>query len=397
MPIWGIMAFASFIVVVSGLEPIEAIAYSIDLNVILLLVGFFSIVSLAESSGLLAAIAQWALSKAKSIYSILYLSAFLFGITAAFMVNDTVALIGPPIAYVIARTAGVSPKVMFLILMFSLTIGSVMTPIGNPQNILIAVRSGMDAPFIYFLSKLALPTIVNIFLTSYVVIKFFKIENKPINFHLSSRGALNNNRDALLAAISLTSAVIALAVNDILALNGMPHITHRGFIPFVIAAAMYIVTSEPRKVLAGVDWGTIIFFVTMFITMDGVWRSGVLQPLLNTIHPDRFGCTIDFASITILSIVLSQALSNVPFTSVYIEYMKGLGYSGYDIDYWLTAAFALTVAGNLTILGAASNIIVIEVLESKYGMTITFKEFFKIGSVVTAVNVAVYMLFLLIA
>ncbi|MEM4576279.1 MAG: hypothetical protein QW701_02310 [Candidatus Nezhaarchaeales archaeon] len=79
-PIWGIMAFASFITVVSGLEPIEAVGYSIDLNVILFLIGFFSIASLAESSGLLTAIAYWVLSKAKSVYALMYISAFLFGI-----------------------------------------------------------------------------------------------------------------------------------------------------------------------------------------------------------------------------------------------------------------------------------------------------------------------------
>ena len=65
---------------------------------------------------------------------------------------DTVALMGPPIAYTLSRLAGVNPKLMFLPLAFSLTIGSVMTPIGNPQNVLIAVESCVEAPFIAFLA-----------------------------------------------------------------------------------------------------------------------------------------------------------------------------------------------------------------------------------------------------
>ncbi|MEM4576280.1 MAG: SLC13 family permease [Candidatus Nezhaarchaeales archaeon] len=223
------------------------------------------------------------------------------------MVNDTVALVGPPIAYVISRVAGVDPRVAFLLLMFSITVGSVMTPIGNPQNI-----------------------------------------------------------------------------------------AHRGFIPLIIATAMYIVTSEPRKVLAGVDWGTIIFFITMFVTMDGIWKSGVLQPLLSAIHPYKFGCLLDIASITVLSVIVSQALSNVPFTNIYVEYMKSLGYTGLEVNSWLTLAFVSTIAGNLTLLGAASNIIVVEMMESKYGSTVTFKEFFKVGVVVTSANIAIYLAFLLI-
>jgi len=48
-------------------------------------------------------------------------------------------------------------------------------------------------------------------------------------------------------------------------------------------------------------------------------------------------------------------------------------------------------SGNLTVLGAASNIIVIETLESKYDQTITFTEFLKHGVVITAINTAVYL------
>jgi hypothetical protein len=48
----------------------------------------------------------------------------------------------------------------------------------------------------------------------------------------------------------------------------------------------------------------------------------------------------------------------------------------------LTAAS--TIAGNLTILGAASNIIIIEAAESRGVHSFSFLEFFKVGSIVTA-------------
>ena len=44
---------------------------------------------------------------------------------------------------------------------------------------------------------------------------------------------------------------------------------------------------------------------------------------------------------------------------------------------------ANTIAGNLTILGAASNIIISDVAESKGLKSFTFFEFLKIGSLVT--------------
>jgi Na+/H+ antiporter NhaD/arsenite permease-like protein len=162
---------------------------------------------------------------------------------------------GPPIAYTLSRLAGVDPKLMFLLLAFSLTIGSVMTPIGNPQNVLIAVESGVEAPFIAFLAKLALPTLLNLIVTTYVLVKVFRVEDREIGVVLIPHEALRNRRDAQLAAVGIALTIALLLVNDVLELYGAPHIVYRGIIPFVIAAGIYIFASNPREVLAGVDGG----------------------------------------------------------------------------------------------------------------------------------------------
>ena len=61
---------------------------------------------------------------------------------------------------------------------------------------------------------------------------------------------------------------------------------------------------------------------------------------------------------------------------------------------WLMLAAASTVAGNLTILGAASNVIVIEAAEARGVRAFSYFEFAKIGSVITAANVAIYYAFI---
>jgi Na+/H+ antiporter NhaD/arsenite permease-like protein len=62
----------------------------------------------------------------------------------------------------------------------------------------------------------------------------------------------------------------------------------------------------------------------------------------------------------------------------------------------LNGAAASTIAGNLTILAAASNIIIIEAAESRGIKAYTFFEYFKIGAIVTLANVIVYYLLLLL-
>jgi len=53
-----------------------------------------------------------------------------------------------------------------------------------------------------------------------------------------------------------------------------------------------------------------------------------------------------------------------------------------------------TIAGNFTILGAASNIIIIQNAEKKSGETLTFLEFIRIGIPLTLINTVVYWIFL---
>ncbi|MEL9908446.1 MAG: SLC13 family permease [Desulfurococcus sp.] len=396
IPIWAIMAAASTLTVLTGLEPFDKLGEAIDLDVILFLIGMFSLVGLAEGSGLLKVIAIKLVSRAGSTRGILVSTSIVLGLLAAFAVNDTVALMGPPIVYTMAKITGVDPVPFFLILAFAITIGSTMTPMGNPQNLLIAIESGITAPFMKFMSVLIAPTLVNLVLTPLVVMRLYNIENHVLKgFIIIPEEHLKNKRDALVSGVFFTATIVILVVNDILEIMGFKWIEHRGFIPFIMASLAYILSSNPRATLSRVDWGTIVFFITMFITMDGIWRSGVLNPLLNIFMSARHGDYRDVLSIAVSSIVISQLISNVPFTKLFIDYMHSLGFTGGDVNAWLSLAAFSTIAGNLTLLGAASNIIILEVLESKYSKTISFKDFFKVGSVVTAVNTLIYIPFIL--
>jgi len=389
------MSFTAFTTVVFNIVSFDDLGTVIDMEVIIFLIGMFSMVGLAESSGLLNAIAAWFVSKFKRRKSLIFGSSVLFGLLAAIAVNDTIALMGPPIIYTISKAARVRPKMMFLLLAFSITIGSAMTPIGNPQNVLIAIKSGMEAPFITFIHKLVIPTLLNLLITPYLLMKMFKVKEGEAKLLLIPHEALRNRKDATLAIIGLTSSIAILIANDILELLHMPHVTKRGFIPFIVAAGIYLFSSDPRKLISNVDWGTIVFFISMFITMEGVWRSGILTPLLMALSSSKGSGIMDALTISFVSITLSQLMSNVPFVKLFTRYMEDLGYGAGDVNAWLTLAAASTIAGNLTILGAASNIIILEYLESKMKVTIGFGEFLKYGSLVTIINIAVYLPFLI--
>src|SRR3989338_4372614 len=100
--------------------------------------------------------------------------------------------------------------------------------------------------------------------------------------------------------------------------------------------------------------------------------------------------------IFIVSVLLSQLISNVPLVALYLPILISAGASSKEL---MALAAGSTIAGNMLILGAASNVIIIQNAEryaEKSGdqeSTITFWEFAKIGIPLTMINVLVYYLY----
>ncbi len=396
LSVWAIMLFASALTILLGLLPIDEYAAAINFDVIFFLIGMFSLVATADSSGALKYIALKMLRKAKNTWYSLLIISFTFGLLAAVAMNDTMALMGPVIIVVEAKSLDIDIKPLTLLLIFSVSIGSVMSPIGNPQNMLITSESDLHAPFLYFGLFLLLPTLINLYITTLIVTKLYRIQNKPIELKVIPIETIQNRKNACVSLSLILLTITTFIINDTLAIMNYPHITHIGFIPFVYASIMYLVATERREILAKVDWSTILFFLGMFITMEGIWRSGLFQSILQYIPINTNDYLNTILVVSFVSLTLSQLLSNVPMVKLYIDYLHFQGITGQNIVVWITLAMASTIAGNLTIFGAASNIIVIEIMESKYNQTISYTEFFKVGLLVTLINVFVYCVFIYI-
>ncbi|MFZ0510325.1 MAG: SLC13 family permease [Candidatus Nitrosopolaris sp.] len=163
------------------------------------------------------------------------------------------------------------------------------------------------------------------------------------------------------------------------------------------AGALYLLNGKDRKdILKRVDYSVLVFFAAMFIVTSALWSSGAIPIVMSHIPaPNPNNIFQSNAIISTISILLSQILSNVPFVALYNLVMLNNGFGGnLHISQWMMLASASTIAGNLTILGAASNIIIIDVAESKNVKAFTFVEFLRIGALVTFANIVIYYLFI---
>jgi len=92
-----------------------------------------------------------------------------------------------------------------------------------------------------------------------------------------------------------------------------------------------------------------------------------------------------------VSVIMSQLISNVPLVALYLPVLRHAGAGTPEL---MALAAASTFAGNLFILGAASNVIIIQNAEKKSGATITFLEFARVGIPLTFINAIIYWVFL---
>jgi Na+/H+ antiporter NhaD/arsenite permease-like protein len=123
--------------------------------------------------------------------------------------------------------------------------------------------------------------------------------------------------------------------------------------------------------------------------MASVW-SNFFQNRLDSMHLNLASTSV----VMTMSVILSQFISNVPLVALYTPTLTHLGASTKEL---MALAAGSTIAGNLTILGAVSNVIIIQNAEKNAGETLTFFEFVKIGLPLTIINVFVYWVYLTFA
>lgn len=386
LEIWQVMCGGAAAVLLSGdLAPASALA-AVDWDVMIFLFGMFAAGQVFELSGWLAHAKFEIFKRARTESQLLLIMVFFMGLASALLMNDTLAIVGTPVALLLARKHGISPKALLLALAFSITVGSVMSPIGNPQNLLVAVRGELAAPFLTFFKYLALPTLLNLGAVFLVVRYFYRGEFQAVELKHSQEPV----KDKDLARLArLTAGVLALGIGaKIILVSINPALDFRlTWIALAAAAPGLLLSSRRLEILRKVDWSTLAFFAGMFALMRCVWDTGFFQGLIARSGADITG----LGAVMAVSVAMSQLISNVPLVALYLPMLRHAGAGTPEL---MALAAASTFAGNMFILGAASNVIIIQNAEKKAGQTITFLEFARAGVPLTLINAIIYWLFL---
>ncbi len=386
LQIWHVILGGAIVVLLTGQISIPAAISYIDPTVIIFLIGIFILGEALTSSGYIQYLSYNLFKRFKSVDRLVLAIVFSMGFASMFMLNDTMAIIGTPVVMLFAKREKINPKLMLLSLAFAITIGSVASPIGNPQNLLVASSGIVKKPFIDFFSNLLVPTLLDLFAAYLILRLFFKKEfTKKQLIH--ERVKIKDYKLARLCKLSLALLGISISAYVVIEIFNISHGISFAYIAIIAALPILLFSKQRYSIVKNIDWTTIIFFIALFILVGSVWQSGFLQNLINSLHLD----INSIPTVLIVNVAGSQFISNVPMV---VLYLKLLEYTHSTTAIAMALAAGSTIAGNLFILGAASNVIIVQMAEKRYKSSLSFLDFAKIGAVVTTFSIIIYWAFL---
>ncbi len=386
------------VVVFSGLVSQEKVAETglnelyfinfVDFNVIFLLVSMMIIVNITTRCGVFkwVAIELLKMTKGKPLLVLLVLSLFT-GILSAFLDNVTTVILIMPITFVVANQLGLNPIPLLISEIFASNIGGTATLIGDPPNIIIG--SAADFSFMDFLSELTIICLIIIFAVIFFLYICFKKDLHTTEEKMASIQNIDNSKtitDYPLLKRSLT--ILALVIIGFLT-HDITHIA-TCIIAFT-GASILLLFEKPEEAFKDVEWNTIFFFIGLFIIIGAFEAAGGIEIMAEWLLKVTAGSQ-KIASFVILwaSGILSGIIDNIPYTATMapmihaIELEKG---REFVLPLWWSLSLGACLGGNLTIIGAAANVIVSE-NAAKHGHPIQFLKFMKYGIVVVFISLS---------
>lgn len=335
-----VLAVAMVLAVISAFFVPPSVAYMeyIDWRVLGILLSLMIIMAGLQKTGLFDAIGTRLLSKTANTRQLAFLLVFLCFFFSMLITNDVALFTFVPFAMIMLKKCK-QEKMLIPVLVFqtiAANLGSMLTPVGNPQNLYLYNLAGMGmGEFIGVMLPYTIVSgillVIGIFIcckkepiteialeapkTERYKVDADKTVNEDEQRVLQEKEALEKGRNLIKNTVYITLFVLSLCVVMRL-------------VPFemVLLAVILLVFNMDRKVLTQVDYCLLLTFIAFFIFTGNMGNITVVKDTLQQLVAGK-----EMA----VGIISSQAISNVPaalllsgFTSDYKELLIGVNLGG---------------------------------------------------------------------
>ena len=369
---------------------------SIDFNTLGVLCGMMMFVGVIKESGLFEFVAVWSAKLCKGDpWKIMLALAVITAVFSAFLDNVTTVLLIGPMTIMLCRTLKIDAVPFLIVEIIASNVGGTATLIGDPPNIMIGSEAGITfAEFVRYDG----PIVVVIMVVT-MVIFYFMYGRKLSVMEESKLEVMALSAEDMIKDSALFKKSIVMIVLVALAfmLHGVLHID-TSVIALTAAAIMTLISGRDLEVaIEGIEWGTIGFFLGLFMVVGGMEHTGVIEMLGHAIINITGGDVVLMMLIILwASAILSAILDNIPFVATMIPILLVMESSGIDVyPLWWALSLGACLGGNGTLVGASANV-VLSGIANKEGYNITFMGFTKVAFPLMIVSIIISTVYLLI-
>src|SRR3954447_24740880 len=365
----------------------------VDWNVVFLLLGMMIIVGVMRETGVFEYLAIWAAKRARGRpFPLMVLLILITAVASAVLDNVTTVLLIAPVTILLCQRLALPVVPYLLAEVFASNIGGTATLVGDPPNIIIASRGGLS--FNDFLLHLA-PVVVVLIVVLIGLCRWrfadaFHTDKRRVAeiLALNEREAIEDHRLLVQSLVVLGLVLAAFVLSPLL-----------GYEPSVVALlgaglliAVTRVTTETA--LQDVEWGTLAFFMGLFIMVGGLVESGVLEALANSVADFAGGNLLAFTGVLLWgSGLLSCIVDNIPYVASMSPVVAGIvGPDGEPQVLWWALALGADLGGNATLVGASANVVVAGIA-ARNGTPIGVLQVPRHGLVIAGATLAVSTLY----
>lgn len=363
----GLALAGAGILILAGEVTLRAAWDAVDLRTLALLAGMMLLVSALEAANVFAVLASALVRRFATPTRLLVATMVTVAVLSALVLNDAVVLLFTPVLVRAATSLGVSPFPFLAGEAFAANLGSAATPTGNPQNAAIALA--FDIPFTSFLAAAGPVALAGLAVGVLVCLVAFRKE-----LGVATRGTgetarerITNPRLFALALGSVTLAVLGFLLGPALGLPLWASALGAGLLATLLAP---LARASPSRIARGVDAGILVFFVGLFILVEGVRSTGLFDGAPRYLEAK--------GAFVLATGILSNLVSNVPAVLLLLPFVA-------TVKGAVLLAVASTFAGNATFLGSAATVIVAETARAR-GAEFSVARFTMIGLPLAAVT-----------
>ena len=275
-------------------RPDSEYAGYIDFRTLAILFCLMAVVSGFRSMGIFDRVARTLLSKVRGIGGIAAVLVGICFISSMFITNDVALITFVPFTLIIADSLRdrIKESVTLTIVVMqtiAANLGSMLTPIGNPQNLYLSGISGMGT---WDIVKLMFPYSAAAFIMLAIWIAIIAFRNRRCK---ASSDAMPGDRPQV-----KPRAVIMYAALFIVSLLAVVRVVHYA-LPFALVIICMVVFD--RKNFTGIDYSLLGTFAALFIFIGNIGRIGAFNEWMQNIVTGRE---------IMVSAAASQIMSNVP-------------------------------------------------------------------------------------